>query len=114
MEWNSQDSQYSKYLKYYTLYLISLGKCQGKEILEAKEFLIELISLFATAEEVPGEREIVEQLWKLYKSENPATPAELCLRCLISHYIKIQCHSLAKLYGEKHMSFDKLNDHLPK
>ncbi len=102
MEWNSQDSQYSKYLKYYTLYPISLGKCQGKEILEAKEFLIKLISRFATAEEFPEEREIVGQLWKLYKSENPETPAELCLRCLISQYIKIQCHSLAKLYGEKH------------
>ena len=84
--------------KYWTLHRLSLGKCRGEEIIKAKEFLTQQIS---GGEEV-GDRSIISLLWQLYQSESPEPLAEVCLRCVISHYIKIQCHDLAKQYGRKH------------
>ena len=104
VKWKSPPS------KYYLLHSLSLGKCQGEEIIEAKEFLTEQIPEFTGGEEVPDkpgghalrDREIIDRLWRLYRSESPEPLAEVCLRCVISHYIKIQCHDLAQQYGDKH------------
>ena len=84
--------------KYWTLHRLSLGKCRGEEIIEAKEFLTQQIS---GGEEV-SDRSIISLLWQLYKSETPESIAEVCLRCVISHYIKTQCRDLVEQYGRKH------------
>ena len=85
--------------KYSILHQIGLGKCQGKEIIEAKEFLIQEF----TGDEEVRDSEIVARLWRIYKSESPEQRlAEVCLRCVISHYIKIQCQDFAQQYGDKH------------
>ncbi|MEC4819896.1 MAG: hypothetical protein SAK29_42500 [Scytonema sp. PMC 1069.18] len=86
-------------MKWWTLNRLSLGNCRGEEITEAKEFFTQLFS----GDEEVSDKEIIRQLWGLYKSESPEKPlAEKCLRCVISHYIKIQCFDLAKKYGSKH------------
>lgn len=85
--------------KYYILHRLNLGKCQGKEIIEAKEFLTQQVS----GDEEVADKKIIRQLWLLYQSESPEQSlAELCLRCVISHYIKIQCFDLAEKYGNQH------------
>lgn len=86
-------------MKWWTLHRLSLGNCRGEEITEAKEFFTQLFS----GDEEVSDKEIIRQLWGLYKSESPEKPlAEKCLRCVISHYIKIQCFDLAKKYDSKH------------
>lgn len=98
--------------KYYILHRVGLGKCQGKEIAEAKEFLSREFTGFNGGEFYEGEfsggeevsdRKIIARLWRIYKSEGPEQPlAESCLRCVISHYLKKSCDKLAQQYGAKH------------
>ncbi|GAB1542849.1 hypothetical protein NUACC21_55230 [Scytonema sp. NUACC21] len=95
MKWKSLPS------KYWILHRIGLGRCQAEEVKEAKEFLSQQIPEIAAGEEV-GEREIIGQLWQLYQSEGSDQLAEVCLRCVISHYIKEYCYKLAEQYGRKH------------
>ena len=95
--------------KYCVLYQVGVGNCQGEEKIEAKEFLLQSIPGLDKGEEVP-DKEIIRQLWRLYQSNNDKL-AELCLRCLISHYLKSHCHNLAEKYGNKH-NFT-VNDLLP-
>ncbi len=87
--------------KYWILYQIGLGNCQGTEKIEAKEFLIQQIPALEKDEKFP-DKEIIRQLWRLYQSDNDKPLAELCLRCVISHYLKIHCYKLVKKYGSKH------------
>jgi hypothetical protein len=87
--------------KYWILHRIGLGTCQAEEVKEAKEFLSQYVPELAGGEEV-GDRQVIRQLWQLYQSENPDQVAEVCLRCVISHYIKESCRKLAEQYGRKH------------
>ena len=86
--------------KYWILHRLSLGKCQAQKQGKAEEFLIQEL----TGDEEISDREIVTRLWKIYESESPDEPvlAKLCLRCIISHYLKNSCYELAKQYGQKH------------
>ncbi len=96
--------------KYCILHQLGLGNCQGEEIIEAKEFLTQQVPGLATGEKVP-EKEIISQLWRLYQSDSDEPLAEVCLRCIISHYLKDYCYTLAQQYGGKH-NF-KVHDLLP-
>ena len=87
--------------KYYIRYQAGVGNCQGEEKIEAKEFLLQQIPGLDKGEEVP-DKEIIRQLGGLYQSDNHKHQAELCLRCVISHCIKINCSKLVKKYGVQH------------
>jgi len=87
--------------KYSIQYQSGLGNCQGEEKIEAKKFLIQQIPGLDRGEEV-SDKEIIPLLWGLYQSDNHKPQAELCLRCVISHYLKIHCSKLVKKYGSQH------------
>lgn len=88
--------------KYLILHRLSFGNCQAEEITEAKEFLTERFPRLVEDEEV-WDREIIRELWRLYQlGSREGGLSELCLRCVISHYLKNYCYKLAQQYGRKH------------
>ena len=79
------------------MHLIGVTGCQSKEKEEAREFLTQQVSRIVRGEE--SDKEIIAQLWQIYRSESPNPQAEVCLRCVISHYLKNYCYKLAQQYG---------------
>ena len=72
--------------KYWVMHLIGVTVCQSREKEEAREFLMQQVTELATGEE--SDKEIIPQLWQVYRLESPHPQAEVCLRCVISHYLK--------------------------
>lgn len=83
--------------KYWVMHLIGVTGCQSKEKEEARDFLIQLVPKLAAGEE--SDKEITARLWQVYGSESPHPQAEVCLRCVISHYLKNYCYKLVEQYG---------------
>lgn len=84
--------------KYWVMHLIGVTGYQSKEKEEAREYLTQQVSQLATGEE--SDKDIIARLWQIYRSESPHPQAEVCLRCVISQYLKSYCHKIVQQYGD--------------
>ena len=86
--------------KYWLLVrLDGTGKLRVEEVAIAQAFFQQQ---FAHA--APLADEVIQQLWQWVQStdESERLPAELCLRCWISHQIVQVCRQLADKFGDRH------------
>jgi hypothetical protein len=82
--------------------LTAFGECQVKSIANAQVFFHRV---FLEQHDPISDRIIQQQLIESARSSadnGDRVPAELCLRCLISHQIQLACQRLAKNFGNEH------------